>query len=421
MDFLNIRDLVIWWLKKGMRCIGLFSLFMVMVQTSLSCQGQHNNNQSLKFITEKDIKVGAQRTELYYPLLEEKSIGLVANHTSRIGKVHLADSLAGAGFELARIFSPEHGFRGQYEAGKEIMDGIDQKTGVRVVSLYGNHKKPTQEDLEGIEVMVYDIQDVGVRFYTYISTMTYVMEACAEAGIPVIILDRPNPNGFYVDGPVLDTALRSFVGLHPVPVVYGMTYGEYASMVNGEGWLKDGIHCQLHIVRVDGYDHSMIYKLPVSPSPNLPNWQSVYLYPSICLFEGTFISVGRGTEHPFQVIGHPEFHLGSYVFTPRSIPGVSDHPPFEGVACYGQSLIGYAENIHRNENHFTLQYLIGYYEFFKDSSDFFNGYFDKLAGTYSLKEQVIKGSSVDEIRKSWETGIQGFLEVRSKYLIYTDL
>ncbi len=336
------------------------------------CQGQAGMDRDLKFIEKDDIMVGAQITQDYFPLLMGKRIGLVANQTSLIGSVHLADSLVNAGFRLASIFSPEHGFRGNKEAGEEINNGIDPKTGVKVISLYGLHRKPTDEDLSGIDVMVYDIQDVGVRFFTYISTMSYVMEACAENGIPLIILDRPDPNGFYVDGPVLDTAFRSFVGMHPVPVVYGMTAGEYAGMVNGEGWLAGNMRCDLTVVKVKGYDHSMVYKLPVAPSPNLPNWQSVYLYPSLCLFEGTFISVGRGTDRPFQIIGHPDFYIGSYAFIPHSIPGVSEHPPYEGQACYGQSLSGFAENIRNNEFHFTLSYLLNTHVFFKDSTDFFH-------------------------------------------------
>jgi uncharacterized protein YbbC (DUF1343 family) len=416
----NFSGLVIWWQKKGWGYFKTPFLFLFLVLIFLSCQGQEKINQSLKFISENDIQVGAHRTELYFPLIEDKKIGLVANQTSTIEDVHLVDSLVNAGFDLLKIFAPEHGFRGDQEAGKEIVDGIDQKTGIKVISLYGSLKKPTDEDLAGIEVMIYDIQDVGVRFYTYISTMSYVMEACAENNIPMMILDRPNPNGFYVDGPVLDTTFSSFVGLHPVPIVYGMTAGEYALMVNGEGWLKDGIECALEVINVKGYDHSMVYKLPVSPSPNLPNWQSVYLYPSLGLFEGTFISVGRGTERPFQVIGHPAMMLGSYIFTPKSIPGVSEHPPFEGIPCYGQSLSGYAENIVNNDKHFTLQFLIGYHEFFKDSTDFFNSYFEKLAGGPSLRNQLIIALKEDEIRKSWKSDLKHFIQTRNRYLLYRE-
>ena len=397
--------------------IFLIPLFWLMLSAA-SCQGQVEQAGDLRFISAEDIRVGAQRTREYHPLLEGKRIGLVANATSRIGTTHLADSLLAAGFHLQRIFAPEHGFRGDQEAGKTIVDGTDPKTGIRVISLYGQHKKPTSEDLEGIDIMIYDIQDVGVRFYTYISTMTYVMEACAENDIPLLVLDRPNPNGFYTDGPVLDTAFRSFVGLHPIPVVYGMTSGEYARMVNGEGWLENSLECELSVVPVEGYDHGMIYKLPVAPSPNLPNWQAVYLYPTLCLFEGTIISVGRGTDHPFQVAGHPDFHIGSYVFIPRSIPGVSDSPPYEGTPCYGQSFQGYAGNLFSNETHFTLQYLVNYYAYFKDSTGFFNAYFDKLAGNSTLRTQVNNGVPESVIRQSWQPGLTTFRAIREKYLLY---
>lgn len=375
----------------------------------------------MKFITDDDIRVGAQRTEVYFHLIKDKKIGLVANQTTLLQGQHLADSLTGAGFELLKIFGPEHGFRGNYEAGKEFTHDRDARTGIEIISLYGAHKKPTPEDLAGIEIMIYDIQDVGVRFYTYISTMTYVMEACAENDIPMLILDRPNPNGFYVDGPMLDTNYRSFVGLHPVPVVHGMTTGEYALMVNGEGWLGDGLRCQLTVVEVEGYDHSMVYKLPVPPSPNLPDWQSVYLYPSLGLFEGTIMSVGRGTDTPFRVIGHPDFMIGSFVFTPGSIPGVSENPPYEGVPCYGQNLTGFAENILDNDAHLTLDYIISAYRYFQGSEEFFNTYFSKLAGTGNLKNQIKEGRTDHEIRSSWEKDLQNFMQVRAKYLIYPEI
>jgi uncharacterized protein YbbC (DUF1343 family) len=387
---------------------------------SPACSGQKSVKAPLKFIDEKDILVGAQRTEAYFPLIENKNIGLVANHTSLIGKVHLADSLIAAGFQLVKIFGPEHGFRGNQEAGREILDGKDIRTGIPVISLYGNYKKPSQVDLQDIDVIIFDIQDVGVRFYTYISTMAYVMEACAENRIPLIILDRPNPNGFYVDGPVLDTAFRSFVGLHPVPLVHGMTTGEYALMLNGEGWLANGVHCQLTVITVEGYDHSMLYRLPVKPSPNLPDWKSVYLYPSLGLFEGTIMSVGRGTETPFQVIGHPDFKIGSYVFTPQSLPGISDHPPYEGQLCFGQNLANNAENLAQNEYHFTLGFLISSYQYFKDSTPFFNDYFPKLTGSEMLKEQVMGGMDEISIRESWKEELDLFIKIRSKYLLYND-
>lgn len=386
----------------------------------ISCIGQDSTAQKLTFITDRDVLVGAQRTESWFPLITGKKIGLVANQTSMIGDVHLADSLISAGFDLVKVFGPEHGFRGEAEYGKELNDGRDDRTGLPVISLYGKNKKPLKEDLQGLDVLLYDIQDVGVRFFTYISTLSYTMEACAENNIPLILLDRPNPNGFYVDGPVLDTHFRSFVGLHPIPVVYGMTAGEYARMVNEEGWLAGGVKCRLIVIAVDGYDHSMIYKLPVKPSPNLPDWQSVYLYPSLCLFEGTMMSVGRGTDMPFRIFGHPRYLIGSFTFTPRSIPGVAEHPPFEGQVCYGSDVSGFAEEISGNAVHFNLTYLMNAYKVFPDTETFFNSYFDKLSGTGSLRKQISEGWDENSIRGSWQPGLDDFREIRKKYLLYPD-
>ena len=323
---------------------------------------------------------------------------------------------------MIKIFAPEHGLRGIAEAGEEVENGQDKKTGVQIISLYGKHLKPSKEDLQNVEVVLFDIQDIGARFYTYISTMTYVMEACAEQGIPMIVLDRPNPNGFYVDGLVLDTAYSSFVGLHPVPIVYGMTIGEYAMMVNGEGWLKYHISCNLKVVPVEGYDHNMIYKLPVRPSPNLPNWQSVYLYPSLCLFEGTVVSVGRGTDKPFQVIGHPHYMIGSYLFIPRRMPGMSSNPPYVDQYCTGIDASSFADHILENEHHLNLFYLLSFYKVLtiQPNSVFFNSYFDKLAGGLELREMIIQGKSEDEIRQSWEPKLSKFREIRKKYLLYPD-
>jgi uncharacterized protein YbbC (DUF1343 family) len=329
------------------------------------------------------------------------------------------DTLIGAGFIVKAVFSPEHGFRGDSDAGADIADGTDSRTGVKIISLYGKKKKPDPEDLKGIDLLIFDIQDVGVRFYTYISTLTLVMETAANQAIPLIVLDRPNPNGFYIDGPVLDTSFRSFVGMHPVPVVYGMTIGEYALMVNGEGWLGEK-KCDLTVIPLKGYSRNKIVRLPVRPSPNLPTWQSVYLYPSLCLFEGTIISVGRGTAFPFQVIGHPHFVIGSYLFKPESIKGVSEHPPFEGQYCQGSNLAGFAENYSQNKHPFTLDWLIRMHEFFTDSTEFFTPYFDKLAGTDLLRKDIISGKSEGEIRKNWETELNAFKEIREKYLLYPD-
>jgi uncharacterized protein YbbC (DUF1343 family) len=401
----------------------LFLFFVLFLQPGFpkkACS-QYSHPFDLQIADSKDITPGAARTELYFDNLKGKSIGIICNQTSKIGKVHLVDSLTHAGFKITAIFSPEHGFRGNAENGAEISDVTDKKTGIKIISLYGKKKQPAPEDFQGINLLIFDIQDIGVRCYTYISTLTMVMQSAAEQGIPLIVLDRPNPNGFYIDGPVLDTAsCRSFVGLHPVPLVYGMTIGEYALMLNGEGWLNHDKHCDLTVVPISGYNHNMLVKLDCKPSPNLPNWQSIYLYPSLCLFEGTFISVGRGTDRPFQVIGHPNYMIGSYFFTPRSIPGVSEHPPYEGKGCYGLSLDGFAENAQRNPNHFNLEYLLSMHTFFKDSTDFFNSYFPKLAGNKKLEQQILEEKKEPEIRKSWSTDILNFRLIRKKYLLYPE-
>lgn len=367
-----------------------------------------------------EMVMGAGRTHKYLPLIEGKNVAVVANHTSLIGSAHLVDSLLALDTEVVKVFSPEHGFRGQAGAGEKVDDKIDLVTGLPIISLYGKHKKPRSEDLENVDMVIFDIQDVGARFYTYISTMTLVMEACAEAGIPVTVLDRPNPNGFYVDGPVLEEKFRSFVGMHPVPVVHGMTVGEYAHMVNGEYWLADSLQCDLTVIPVENYSHAYYYELPVSPSPNLPNKYAVYLYPSLCLFEGTDVSVGRGTEYPFQVIGHPEFTPGSYVFVPRSVPGKARHPKHENVYCNGQNLIGYAREMFHRPARLNLSWLISYHDFLKDKTDFFNTYFDKLAGTDKLRKQIQAGLSQKQIRQSWKDDLEEFNKIRKKYLLYPD-
>jgi uncharacterized protein YbbC (DUF1343 family) len=390
----------------------------------VSCHSQPGITQitgsnNLQLIDSDKIIPGAERTDKYFPLLSGKSIGLVCNHTSMIRNVHLVDSLINSGFRVTAIFSPEHGFRGESEAGAEIPDNKDTKTGVKIISLYGEKKKPLPADLKGIDILLFDIQDAGVRCYTYISTLSLIMEAAAEQGIPLVVTDRPNPNGFYVDGPILDTAFRSFVGMHPVPLVYGMTIGEYAMMVNGEGWSGDQ-PCDLTVIPMKGYTHSMLVRLNIKPSPNLPSWESIYLYPSLCLFEGTIISVGRGTDKPFQVIGHPGYLFGSYAYTPRSITGVSEHPPYEGQACYGIDLSSFAVNFAENEHHFSLVWLIGMHDFFINDTSFFKPYFNKLAGNGQLMQDLLDGKSEQEIRKSWESDLAKFRKVREKYLLYPE-
>ena len=376
-----------------------------------------SNGQELHFIPKEQYVCGTQATEKYLPLLQRKTIGIVANQTSIIGETHLVDSLVSLGVNVKRIFTPEHGFRGAADAGAKVAGGKDEKTGIEIASLYGKTKKPTPEMLQGIDLMLFDLQDVGVRFYTYISTLTYVMEACAEQNIPVIVLDCPNPNGFYIDGPMLEAECRSFVGLHPVPVVYGMTIGEYGMMVNGEGWMKGGVHCNLTVIPVPGYDRNAIYELPVKPSPNLPTWESVYLYPSLCFFEGTIVSVGRGTDKPFQIFGHPEMR-GDYSFTPESKSGASK-PMFEGEKCRGLDLTEFAHDYANNPAQLQLDWLIDAYQQLHEKNYlFFTKYFNNLAGNQWLKQQIENGKSAEGIRASWVDDLEAFKTVREKYLIY---
>lgn len=356
-----------------------------------------------------ELRMGSERTGAYLPLLEGQKIGVVGNQSSLIGQTHLVDSLLAVDVAVVKVFSPEHGFRGTADAGAKVEDGVDATTGLPIVSLYGSNKKPTTKQLEGIDVLLFDIQDVGARFYTYISTLHYVMEAAAEQGLTVIVLDRPNPNGHYVDGPVLDTAFRSFVGMHPIPIVHGMTIGEYAQMINGEEWIASP--CDLIVISMESYRRSMSFDLPVRPSPNLPNARSVNLYPSLCLFEGTTVSVGRGTAAPFQHFGAP-YLTSDYSFTPVSGPG-SKYPKHENVSCFGLDL-KQSERL----NELNLQWLIESYNQASDKASFFNNFFDKLAGTDELRAQIVAGKSAEEIKKSWEKGLISFSEMRKQYLLY---
>ena len=364
--------------------------------------------------------VGADRIALYYPMLEGKRVALVVNQTSRVGHMHLVDTLVQMGVDIVKIFAPEHGFRGEADAGAKVSDAKDSKTGLPILSLYGSNRKPSKEQLEGVDIVLFDIQDVGVRFYTYISTMTLVMEACAEMALPIIVLDRPNPNGHYIDGPVLEEGWESFVGMHQVPVVYGMTIGEYAKMVNGEGWLNDGLYCSLTVIPCKNYDHNTYYNLPIPPSPNLPNIQSILLYPSLCFFEGTTVSVGRGTSKQFQIIGHPQFQDEGFSFTPVSSPGAK-YPKHENQICYGKDLSSLTKGSLFDSKRLDLSYLLEAYESF-DGDEFFNdnNFFDKLAGTDQLKDQVIRGNTEDEIRSTGKNDIDRFKLIRSKYLIYPE-
>ncbi|MCX6257922.1 MAG: DUF1343 domain-containing protein [Bacteroidia bacterium] len=369
------------------------------------------------FSQEKEIVPGAFFTGEYFPLLKGKRLAVLANQSSLINNVHLVDSLLHSGFQVVKIFSPEHGFRGTADAGEQVGNYRDEKTGLQVISLYGQNQKPTRMEMKGIDLVIFDIQDVGVRFYTYISTMHYMMEACAENSVKMMVLDRPDPNGFYIDGPVLDTTLRSFVGMHPVPVVYGMTIGEYALMINGEHWLKNGVQCELKVIPCKNYSHSSLYKLPVKPSPNLTNMNAVYLYPSVGLMEGTEMSVARGTIFPFEAIGCPQFPDRSFSFTPRSIPGISKLPKYMKIKCYGIDL-RQADSIILKNKCINLQWLIISYNKSEDKDNFFNLFFDKLAGNSVLKEQVNSGLSAEEIRLSWAAGLEQFRKIRKKYLLY---
>ena len=345
------------------------------------------------------------------------------NHSSRIGDTHLVDTLRRLGIDIKVVFAPEHGFRGEADAGMHIANSKDDATGIQMISLYGEKKKPSEVDLLGVEIVVFDIQDVGVRFYTYISTLHLVMESCAENHIPLIVLDRPNPNGYYVDGPVLKPPYRSFIGMHEIPVVYGMTIGELALMINGEKWLANGAQCDLQVVPCIYYDHSMTYDLPVAPSPNLPNLRAVLLYPSLCFFEGTEVSVGRGTDMQFQVIGHPDYRPGSYIFIPESKPGATN-PPHKGVQLYGTNLTTLTTEEIMSWKKINLTWLIEYHRYLEPKDTFFlksTAFFDKLAGTDELRNQLEAGWTENQIRASWTSDLDKFLVSRKKYLLYSDL
>lgn len=400
----------------------IYTLFILMY---FSCKEKYSSRKDIvasynieKTIPEEIIP-GAERLALYYPKLQGKKVACVVNHTSKVGELHLIDTLLKLEIEIKKVFAPEHGFRGNLSDGEIVENAIDKKTGLPILSLYGKNKKPQQEDLENIDVVLFDIQDVGARFYTYLSTLHYVMEACAENNIPVIVLDRPNPHTDYIDGPILDLNFSSFVGLHPVPVVYGMTIGEYAKMINGEGWLKNNIQVDLTVVQIKNFNRSDFYNFPVKPSPNLPNMQSILLYPSLCFFEGTTISVGRGTDKQFQVLGNPELK-GTFAFTPKPNEG-SKYPPHEGKLCFGEDLSTLTLGSLLDENKLNLHWLMKYYEKCKENNTPFfleSNHFTRLAGTDKLKKQIISGKSEAEIRGSWQKELKEFNEIRNKYLIY---
>ena len=369
---------------------------------------------SLSACSAQSLKVGAERTDTYLPELEGKRVALVVNQTSMVGNTHLVDLLHEKGLNITKVMAPEHGFRGEAPDGETIDDSKDEKTGIPIVSIYGKTKKPSAEMLADVDVIVFDIQDVGVRFYTFISTMHYVMEAAAENNKKVVILDRPNPNGMYVDGPVKDSDINSFVAVHPIPVVHGLTVGELAQMINGEGWLKDGVTCELQVIPMLGWNHKSTYSLPIAPSPNLPTDNAIALYPSLGLFEGTVVSVGRGTDFPFEAIGHPDYSKGTFSFTPQPNAG-SKYPPMEGKECKGQY---FGDTAAKRE--FSLKYLLEYHEDIKDDTTFFRSYIDLLSGTKSFRQQVEQGLSESAIRASWQPGLEKYKAIRKQYLLYPD-
>jgi uncharacterized protein YbbC (DUF1343 family) len=399
-------------LQKSLKLITLFLCCIIAVY------GQSERSKS----AEKgniEILTAADQTELYPPQLKNKKVGLIVNQTSEINGVLLPDTLLKLGVNVVKIFSPEHGFRGNADAGAKVKSGFDTQTGLPVISLYGNNKKPTADQLKDIDILLFDLQDVGARFYTYISTLQYAMEACAENNKTIIVLDRPNPLGFIVDGPILEQANQSFVGMQPIPVVHGMTVGEYAKMLIGEKWLKSSAP-KLIVIPCKNYTHKSLYALPVSPSPNLKNMAAIYLYPSLCFFEGTQVSLGRGTDKPFQQFGHPLLKGYNYSFTPVSMPGATD-PPLKNKKCYGKLVAANeADALKAIGNKLQIKWLLDVYKDYPEKSKFFIAYFEKLAGNTSFRKQIEQGMTEAEIRKSWEPGLAKFKSIRKKYLLYTE-
>lgn len=398
----------------------LSTLVLLLLTTlCIGCsEGQSRLTSTVKPVEEapKELKVAAEATDKYLSQLQGKKIAVVANRTSMIKDTHLVDSLLNLGVDVVKVFAPEHGFRGDHDAGEKVANEKDEN--LEIISLYGKNKKPKAEDLAGIDLVIFDIQDVGVRFYTYVSTLHYVMEACAENKVSLIVLDRPNPNAHYVDGPVLKSNQRSFVGMHPVPLVYGMTIGEYGKMINGEQWLENGVQCDLQVIPCENYTHDTEYELPLRPSPNLPTMGSIYLYPSLGLFEGTVVSVGRGTDFPFETWGHPSYTQQEFEFTPQPNFGAK-YPKLEGEKCFGQDLRNLPIETVRRDS-LNLGYLLEAYREVGKNHKFFleNGFFNKLAGTGFLKKQIEDGLSEQAIRDSWQTDLNIFLKKREKYLIY---
>lgn len=368
-----------------------------------------------------NILTGADQTQLYLNELKGKKVAITANQTSVIGNTHLVDSLLSHGIEITKVFALEHGFRGNVQAGEHIKNGVDTKTGIPIVSLYGKNKTPTAEQLKDVDIIIFDLQDVGARFYTYISSLHYIMLGAAENNKTVMILDRPNPNGHYIAGPILQEKYKSFVGMHPVPIVHGMTIGEYAQMINGENWLGDEKKCELKVIPCKNYSHNDFYEVKIKPSPNLSTMASIYLYPSLCLFEGTIVSVGRGTDKPFTIIGMPNLKTGDFKFTPKSVEAAKN-PPYKDKECIGFDLTDYGNMMMRNEKDLHLFWLLGMYENSPDKNTFFNknGMFNLLAGTDELQKQIKAGKTEEEIKASWKEGLETFKTIRKKYLLYKD-
>lgn len=364
------------------------------------------------------IETGAEQTDRYLPLLEGRRVGIMTNHTGTVGRTHLVDTLRSLGVDIRVVFAPEHGFRGQADAGESVASYRDRKTGIDVVSVYGSTKRPPDSVMQRLDVLLFDIQDVGLRYYTYLSSMHYLMEACAANGKRLIVLDRPNPNGFYVDGPVLEAKHRSFVGMHPIPVVHGMTLGELARMIDGEGWLRDGLRCKLTVIPCRGYTHRSRYRLPTAPSPNLPNMRSVYLYPSLCFFEGTPVSLGRGTDFPFQAYGHPELQ-GDFSFTPRSNVGAKN-PPLKDRLCHGVDLRTAPSDERIWERGVDLGYVIDCYRQLNLGEKFFTPMFDRLTGTDYVRQMILQGAGADRIKARWADDVERFKQTRKPYLLYEE-
>lgn len=372
------------------------------------------------------IKTGAEQTEKYVPYLKGKRVAILANQTSVIGKTHLVDSLQKLGINVVKVFGPEHGFRGKASAGVKVADEVDAATGIPVISLYGPKNKPTKEDLANVDVMIYDLQDVGVRFYTNINALSRLMEACYENNKELLILDRPNPNAYFIDGPILDMKYKSGIGMFPIPISHGLTVAEFAQMANGQGWLKNKVKCKLRIVKVANYNHDMPYVLPVSPSPNLNTQQSILLYPSTCLFEGVYVNHGRGTYYPFTILGSPALK-GKYEFsfTPKSIKGMSETPLFMDQVCYGLDLRNYDVELLRKKKQINLQWIMELYQASPNKEQFFDsklskemGTIEKLVGSGLFRQQIVDGVPEAEIRKTWEPGLSEYKVMRKKYLLY---